>query len=1300
MNIKNTFSSWVKAIALSLWISVPITSAQSQTLQGFEEIMQYQKQLLDSWASRCFSNHDFREYFNGFHIVKAWENISLIALSHGFSYEHLLQILQNIPEPDRQKYLWDLDMDTPSRIRPGDRIPLLDANYIHRYRRYESQYQLQAQHNRIIEAWENNDTVYLDEHFSFHITPERPISQWLTSSLRVLGAMWQRDIRANAPANVDSRFITDAVCAHQDRRWDKISINPNDPSISLAYRQLVMEYNLDAWMFSDAYVDSDLYSIPEEHDWRDMFSERFVKWVHPVRSASRDEYFRELVDVLEYFSRDGIPGTKIPTKFLYTNAQPLISSYRWGQNHASHVISYVWEYVSDPFIAWDYTPMRPIEGFELWENWIELWDFLTYLAQDQADMLFLLNPVYHNQIKERIALLADYIEFWVNGEKLDVAAALSLWNIRIHAADEIRLWGSLARDGFHLYTSLNEQERAEMTTRLRPLWVHIASGVMFPTNIIVPWEEVQNMGFWGEHWEILSSLVVRDYVSLRPGENAKDIISEYISQELFSQWLSELSAWELRKVDAEYRLQSMWHQLYGNQNFWGTQWKEAIGMNQDRFQEESATFPFAPIEIFDTSNMEDIYSEYITARKIDYYSLLRQEYCSDLELPFLRVRFFPGDTLTSAVYQLSIQLHRTNPWLSRQILNLDQIKRIHFVNILLWERISQGNIAAGEGFRIGREELFGALRQVNHGIFQNDFELMDSRGNISFHAELIESVVDNPDWVLLMKYILANESYVNNSDDLNNIMYRVLRVEWLSRRWAKSTLYDLRESWITDMLNNEILPVLTDFRIPTTSSQWDFQMRFPNLYVQNYISQWPARDLTSILREIRDESGRFSEDISLKQAEFPDIVRSDLLIVEEILAILEYDHERVRGREVAEKLRSLMRYDPGDASNIIGFIISTHLAYELLQENIENFVHLLTLSGVSIADLNADEQTRVMAATARCFNMWAKVCQIAFSDIYVNRFLEWLNKKYDIWFEFPQVERTGWVRNQKIYRRFIFINRHLPAYLEFIEQIERNNILSDVEKRAIEVLKNAFEDIQNNPLEYQNILFRIFWDSDIQEGLKSLWLDDFILPTQEENAWETTDLARTLLADYANPEVIENRVQKPVTTNAEKFAVLWSLWVFMWYAFQQFVVNPLWYLLVFFPLKKIWESQRILYWEYKRYRRKRKRKKLKKEFDAILNTPHEKELDAYISQREKDIQWNILISNDPNYPSAFHNYTEGKNYQIWNEEIVYHPLYRPEPLDLENYIQKNLVEHVQELTEIQVLYIISGDYWHHAVEYK
>lgn len=1173
---KNTVSSYIKAASIALWLSLPISEAQAEVKGGFQQILDYEQSVLDSWSNICFPKQDFSEYFMGFHTVSGGDTLSQIASQYWFEYTHLLKILRNHPFDTIDFVLWDLDLGNPHKLRIWDKIPILAPSYIDDYNKFEYQYRIFDQYDSILTAWELWYYDYLNKYFSYEITPSRPISTWIMKPLEVLWNMWVKDIKAHGPANVDSRFIWEAVCAHQDRRWDKISVNPNDSHISLRFRELVMQYNLDAWMFSDKYVETWLYTIPEKYDWRTLFSKHFSKGINPIASSHRKDYNDWLWELLWYLAQEWIPGTKIPTKFLYTNAQAIIQSYRGGINQASHVITYLWEYTSDPFIAGEYTPTRPIKWFNFWEKGIELWDFLAYLVQDQTDMYFILNSVYHSQIKQRILPLSQHIKLWINGEEINVSEVLARWDLFIHSQDKIQIWWSLTKDGFHLYTSPNPQESSEMTTRLRPLWVHLASGVMFPANIIEPWEEVQSMWFWWKHGDILSKIVVRDYISLRPWENARDVILEYLAQEKYSTSYNYLDEAQQRVIKSEYRLQSIGHQLYWNQNFSWSEWRKQTEGTPYYFPEEAVTFAYGPIEIFQTDNIEDIYRQYMTARKIDYYRMLRQEQCIDMVRPFLRVKFFPGDTLSVIPHQLAAQLDEPEPWLAKTVRSLDPIKKIHFINSLFWERISSGDINAGQEMKIWIDELMMILRDLNKGLFQSNFELLDKNWEVSFHSRVLEKMVDNPDWLQLMKYILANESYVNNSENIDDLLYQIFKIETLSRRGAKNILYSLKELGITKVFNTSILPsIWTNFRIPTTNSQWDYQMRFPNLYSHQYLYKWPANDLRVILSEILKEDGVYVEEIQEKNAEFPDIVRKDLSIAREILDILQNDPEQSRWSEVAERLASLMRYDPWNVSNVVGFIISSYLARELLHENIENFVHLLTISWVRIASLDEEKQSRVMASTARCFNMGAKTCQLAFWDVYINRFLEWLNKKYEINYAFPGVKRTWGIRNAKIYSRFVFTNTHVPAYLDFIQKINSEHTLTNKESLALESLETSLIQIKQEPANYQAGILEIFSNQELKQWLIELWLDDFILPTHDENAGKTSDLTKSLLADYANSDIIENRVQKPYLSKEKKNSIYILLTLWFLYSFTSIIVQSI-YLPVKFSWKKILKSLDVL----------------------------------------------------------------------------------------------------------------------------
>lgn len=1139
------------------------------------------------------------------YIVKSGDTLWKIALEHNFNWQDLVAIQAEL-NPD-----FDIN-----RLQIGQEIQILIPGYEVAYAELKDQLEAKQAYNEILAAWERGDVDYLKENVGFEITPNRPISRWLDHTMNILANLWQKDIRANGPANVDSRYIKDAVCAHQARRWDKVSFNPNDLNIPYELRKLISEFNLDAWMFSDVYPATGFFTIPEAFDWREKFSRTFVKGVNPIQNEAREDYMQGLSDLLWYFSEQGKVGTKIPTKFLYTNAQGAITWSGNSYNQASHIITYLGERVSDPFIAGEYETMIPVPGFEFGSRGIELSDFLAYLVQDQTDMYFILNPVYHDQIKQRISVLGSHIDFWINGEKIDVAEALKDGNIRIQASDSIQLWGSVAMDGFHLYTSPNQQESSEMTTRLRPLWVHFASGVMFPANIIEPTQEMQKLGFTGEYASIQSKIQVTDFVSLRPGQDAKTVIQEYLAQQTFSLPFSLLDEAQTREIERQYSLQSLGHQLYGNQNFWGTEWRNGTPVMQWRFPEESVTFAFKPIEIFDTSNIEDLYAQYISERKKEYYEQLALSGCEDITFPFISVLFFPGDNLNAAIYQIEEQIKKEDVYLAYGIRNLNTVKRALFLNKLFGEKIVGGNIGAGEKFLLGKDEIRRAYTQVSLPTFESDFELVTMSWEISPHSALLEKMIPDSDILTLMKYILANESYLNNEGELN-VLGRVLSYDFASRRGIKDYMHMAKTTGFTDMMNEELLPEYTSFRVPETSSQGDYQMRFPNLYGNDYKNSWPGKDLPQALSLILDARSIFWEDIAWYQAEFPNIVDADIEIVREIKNLFENDPENTNGPEIAEKLNLLMRLDDGRMSNIIGFIISASLAQEKLEEHVTNIAQQLTLLWINISSLNAQEYERLIRLAMLTFNMWEGKEFVAMSENYIIRILWTLWEKYHRELNFPTVERTGWIRNQIIYSQFVFFN-HIPLFRENIEILRQSGINPE-ERKVLEILETSLEQIDSNRADYQSHLYSFLAQKEVHALLDKNAKSSLPLPTLSDFQWTTSDFARVLFASYASEGIIENRVQKPHVSDSQKAFVYWmgtAIWV---YSIQQLILNPI-LMGIAFPIKKIGKTLWISWSEFLLALKRRRKKKALNTFKKKTSSAKEYDIDDYLDTSEGKAQ--------------------------------------------------------------------------------
>ncbi len=1285
----NILRIWV----VSLWLSLSTSQAVAETQESLNQLM-----YCDFWPL------DLSQITTDYTVV-SWDTLWKIALKNNVPIQDLL-LVWNYLNPERNEnsiQIWEVFS-----------IPKSDDETLVKISLYREQIQKEQDFKKVIEYWQTDQEDKILEQFWYNIFPTQPTGLGIQDFNNSILREYTKSPRAYGPRVVDIDLQKLVICANLSRSADRYAIWLSD-ELPEDVMQWLLQQNMDAWMFTEWYTK---IWYTQKLNAREMFTWRLSKWSNPILVSERDNYESYLVEMQEYFKTQWVVGTKIPAFFLYTNAIPSINAYKNWENPNSHVFSYMWESINDPFRADEFMPISNGRVLNTFQDGMSVLDYLSYVSQDLWGMFNSLSPASFNKIQSNLVKYAPYIEFYINWEKIDIEAEFANPSIGINTTDMIQFWWSIVFDWFHVNTSENEDLRENMNMRLLPLWSVLSLEVYFPTEILETPDSILDLAYTSNYWDILQKIEKQDVFDLREWDDIKAVILDVIAQEEF--WID--SYWELTIEQSEtaqeyYRLQSLAYQMYWYQTNGGAEWNA------------SATKVNAPMYYFNTENIQQVYNEYIFRKKSDYYKSLRVN-CENWELqrlPFFQIQFFPGDSSTSLLYQLQYQLHYTHPELAKKLSDFDRIQKNAFIKSIFWEEVASWNFPAWKSMLVWIEKVTVLIELLWVDIFETDFILQDENGNRTIDTDLIAASTTNPTMQYLLSYILASESYIPWFDESLWEFYR--ETFWMlfdntltSRRWLKDIFYYVQQAWYTQKINTElkkywISEILSDAWLPTwaptISSFWDFQFRFFNLFEKNYKDKWPGNNLSSNIETILAPESPYTKYIDTIASTNPNIVAQDLEILHQILELISGDIINWNGWKIYDLMKDLMRLDNGTHSNIIWKILSIEMMNVKMTEHFENIATQITLSGWSLENFN-DDMRRRFAITAMFTNNMSEWKEIlAITENYIARLILTLDEIYPNvrTKEFPEMKKWSWMLDQLEYWNGKF-RENMWIYLEMLSQYPQtwDVVLANQElSKLTEFTENYTKTVLN------------FLDNDIfEEILRENNKDTSIIPTLPEFQWANDSYFKSLFRYVNNYESVSKRIERPELVLND----LVALWILAQVLLGMGVRAP-------FVLIEFWISRtiklnkkrkkNIIKWDKKRKKIKDNRNiwNAKKVLTRAVSKVQDTEINDYLMKRNNQqidsdykvksqtmkgfpLNWELLdgnylitksdgikdytsfenyedliLTNDPKHPESF-------NYKDWNYQFF-------DPL---TQIVRNAYAEIlsKKVDEPKIPYILSSEF--------
>ena len=1081
------------------------------------------------------------------HVIQSWETMSRISVSYWFSLDNLERFLSMCP--------WYEDWN-PDRIRAWEEILVLTPHGNNIMEELKERFITEEQRHIIewyIAEWNYDIIKELYWYKLFSDTPTPLLWRWE----EILGNMFRQNPRALWPRVVDWQYEYLTVCANLSRSWDRYMLADGSEN---SLQSMLLKPNINAWNFTEEYTRAWYEQL---FDMREYFSRNVQKSVIPILHPHRDTYSWELTNLLRYLWESGVPWSKIPAFFLHTWASWAINSNP-NFNPNSHVFSYVGNYTTDPFEARTFMPVRNRVIQSEWSEEISAIDYLIYTIQNLWWIPLALNPSMYGTIRNNLNIYGDEIVFIVDGKRVSVRDELENNSIRIWPESQIQIGGAIVMDGLKLATSDNPDEREKMNMRILPFWAVLSLDVFYPTEILERPEEINttntaNTANTKIYNDLRSRLPMMSFIDVRRWETLLERYYQEISRQAFWKEFWELDEDEMQRVQEIYSIHSLAHQIMWYQSARWVRWNDGT-------TNINAPIPFYWVEDISLSSIRSIYFQYLTQKERDYISWLQryntiQEqrekiWEQSIKRLYIEVVVFGRAAPRQLLQQVEIQL---DPVSRRYFSDLSSIQRETIAQRFFSpERLWKDHLSAWDTFIISSEEIRVYLELMRESTLWSH-DLVDMYWAPSLDMQLIQATTSNPLTQSMLAHILANESYVNPCGDCSDF-YRDfiwwLQTHFASRRGVKDLLHKIQMGWwdtiyndLIDFIgqNTNILQELQELWItvppvfPSINSMGDFQVRFQVLYGEGgrNIQEWWV--LHTTLKSLLENTSNYSDIIETLRWQYPDIIASDMLLVEELMNEIEKETPSIS--TIQSILRSLLRLNDGTHSNIIWKIIELRVMEErvsmsLLDNIMAQYVRSWWNQGQDMGGKIWDFSNAVVLAN----NMWEIVQLTTFTENYIIRVIETLWEKYWLNWDitYPSIHSNR--LNQIMYNTWTF-RRHSADYQIILESF---NWMTPEDKNLRDEVIALLWDItqsQGNS-EYIDSIFRVHQSTVIQDFLIENWVSTSFFPTNEEIISEN-DIRQKIFRYINNRELVTQRIQKVPLTDKEKNIAIAPLYIAM-----------------------------------------------------------------------------------------------------------------------------------------------------------
>lgn len=592
-------------------------------------------------------------------------------------------------------------------------------------------------------------------------------------------------------------------------------------------------------------------------------------------------------------------------------------------------------------------------------------DFLVDFIASRADFPSSFFPNFRNTVLSGLARYPDLVEIEVNGKKLDVAAELAAVrsgkpSISVRPSDEIRLTGPVMLDGEIQATSDDAERRERMNARTRFLFEFLTT-IYLPTEVLTPGEDTLPSR---QDFDVPEAELLQKYVySLRKGETLASVLKSRIiryegireNDPRRTQKIAEYLKWQFRALKMDGFLQTESEFNPG-------------AVNENRI-----------IPYYDVRTVPAVWYRYLAERRT-----ADLEFEKSVALPYLRISTIDGagiDSKRKLFREILARIEASETRLSeypalREVAIFNEFQYELFMKRFFERSRNDSEVAESSDFfrdvRPNRNFYirYGDLAEIAAEI--SDAAGLEIPELKAVDAAVINSVVKNRFNASLVKNILVTETYsVDGRLGFRKASKRVreilpffgnnshgdfqIRVAELSGSFVK----DGRVVRL-DAENREVpleWPTLKNLRDSVSFALREETLKFARTHLEGPALARFVSDANQIAR-VREILGR--EDVSA----------SEMLFVKGVLV-------------------SLMRIDPGDASNLIGKTFSTALLDTKISLHFRKTSYWLPEMGVPFEYLadSDEERSKFDRVVALVNNLSEDKVLLALTENYVIRIL-------------------------------------------------------------------------------------------------------------------------------------------------------------------------------------------------------------------------------------------------------------------------------------------------------------------------
>lgn len=942
------------------------------------------------------------------------------------------------------------------------------------------------------------------------------------------------------PPFVDYWWFEQVYCAWTIKGFLASLKNPNDRTNS--ENAYINKEWVDAWMLPDELREAWLYY--QYHNMMNYFDYEKVGQNDIIND--REWYMDSLLETGTHLKNNWVPWSILFIYFNLSSYKHTVKNYNdrkltFEPNAQPSINTHQAVFLWNEFMEFDANDVSNVVNWnelEMTEE-VDSVNYLTNFIQQRWWYRSSLSNMTKNTIIENFNYFHNIIDFEVNWEKIDLYSELQKpesERIQISPDDQIKISWPVLMDWFHDSNSDNAYISENNHLRTMFYFEFVTIGTYSPSELLLPNDNLRERHWWEWKYDYLTNeLDITNLYYLKKDESLtmklKEAILKYefwmfdelkfdeyevelMNQvENFPKWSRERASYNFDLINyREQRINSLVESLDASQ-LWQFYWEyqnqikglQLMWYMQSEWELNPGTVNInSPIPYFNTSNVSDIYSEYIDLKKDEILNTYIQN--PNLSTREVELFFFPWDNITTTFNQLQEKLSLYTDQYPNfdKLERLDLLKRLKFVDVIIdrfsndsWIDLTAWVVPSMTSIDIPLE----FINEVLDEILQESF--VEPTQTSELDSTIIETISSNREEYDILSHILVHESY-ERWVPLRKFMKEVWRMLW------------------------------------KTSSYWDFQLRLTNLQNRNnaLINLPTAEHIQRAIWHL--DNPEIQRIIERRRMRFGEDINNDLQIVEQIREKVKYveflsEEQRLQTwEEIYDLFKELFRFNDLRQVNIVWKVVQTSLILDKMHEHFQNLNWWLLASWFNVDNILYDEnlQSRYKKLLLVINNRSEKTTLIWTWENYLLRVLEWLGE--DINQEsYPKLERNwkwGISYNNNV------LNQRMDFYLDRLSNIQWD-------EEVIEELNNSIENLKNSNFsatEYYNL----FKNDKINQFLEQNWLDTNMLPTLEE--FKNTAF-RELFFDYAkNAQWME----PPKNWDTEKKAA-WAGWLltFLWTIF-------------------------------------------------------------------------------------------------------------------------------------------------------